>query len=526
MGDFSANFFQDYWKKITIAPDDINYLTNILFELEEPLTIEGLSTHFIQHRISVLEKQSANEQASRGEIYFPRNISQVGDKLQFGQLNWTTGTVTAVRDGNNPMIGDFKVMTVAFDDNTEKELVSGLEEHALNQVDYQQSLSDHKDLEQIMAVNGSQIKLKLRDALEAQKDLVRIGHTWFPKSLLIDIGKGQLNLAEAVLDAQNGGPLSTAELISQLDLRSSDNPNLLEFSMNFALQEDPRFDEVGTSGKFSWFLRRLEPAEVLDVPLWLKSETTMHLADDLHEDTLKMIANLNDELTYDQDISEEVTKAKSTEIALIYPHWRAGSLPLTPLTSTVFPTALETERVMFTFKDFQTGETFKAWVDRPHFYVTGLRDWYASQNLMPGSIIELISTDDPAVVKIRPQKKRTNKEWLKTLLIGADGGIVLALLRQQVFAGFDERMAIAIPDEQALDALWLEREHKKPSLKHDVLRILGELAKLNQQRHVHFVDLYASINLIRRVSPQELMATLSDTSSFVHVGDNYYNMAE
>ena len=181
---------------------------------------------------------------------------------------------------------------------------------------------------------------------------------------------------------------------------------------------------------------------------------------------------------------------------------------------------------MFTFKDFQTGETFKAWVDRPHFYVTGLRDWYASQNLMPGSIIELISTDDPAVVKIRPQKKRTNKEWLKTLLIGADGGIVLALLRQQVFAGFDERMAIAIPDEQALDALWLEREQKKPSLKHDVLRILGELAKLNQQRHVHFVDLYASINLIRRVSPQELMATLSDTSSFVHVGDNYYNMAE
>ena len=124
------------------------------------------------------------------------------------------------------------------------------------------------------------------------------------------------------------------------------------------------------------------------------------------------------------------------------------------------------------------------------------------------------------------QKKRTNKEWLKTLLIGADGGIVLALLRQQIFAGFDERMAIAIPDEQGLDAIWREREHKKPTLKGDVIRMLGELSKLNQQRHVHFVDLYASINLLRRVSPQELMQTLSDNAAFVHVGDNYYNMVD
>jgi len=145
--------------------------------------------------------------------------------------------------------------------------------------------------------------------------------------------------------------------------------------------------------------------------------------------------------------------------------------------------------------------------------------------LIPGSIVELISTDDPAVVRIRPQKKRTNKEWLKTLLIGADGGIVMALLRQQVYAGFDERLAIAIPDGQALDSLWKEREQKRPILKNDVLRILGELAKLNQQRHVHFVDLYASVNLIRRVSPQELMQTLSDNTVFVHVGDNYYNLA-
>lgn len=526
MGQIGANISQDYWRNLQITPDDINYLTSILFENEEPLSIEGLTYNFIQHRLAILEKQSAAEQNQRGEIYYPRDLWHVGDKLQFGQLNWKTGTVNSVREGNNPVVGDFKVMHVLMDDGSEKDFAANLSNHPLNDVDFTEKMMDHLDLDQVMAQFGANIKSKLKQTLVAQRDLVRIGFTWFPKSLLIDIGKGQLNLVEAILDSQDGGPNSTPDLINQLDLPISENPKLLEFSVNYALQEDPRFDEVGTSGNFSWFLRRLEPAEVLEVPLYLKSETTLHLADNLPLSTVRMIADLNDELTYDQDISEELNKAKSAEIALIYPHWRAGSLPLTTVTSTVIPTALETERVMFNFKDDQTGETFKAWVDRPHFYITGLRDWYIQQNLIPGSIVELFSTEDPAVVRIRPQKKRTNKEWLKTLLIGADGGFVIALLRQQVFAGFDERMAVAIPDEQALDNLWRERQNKMPNLRNDVTRMLGELAKLNQQRHVHFVDLYAAINLIRRVSPQELLLTLSSNNGFVHVGDNYYNLAE
>lgn len=526
MGQFGAHFSQEYWRNLKIAPDDIQNLSNILFEQEEPLPIEKLTSHLIQDRIAKLERQSATEQSQRGEIYYPRGNYAVGDKLQFGQFDWMSGTVTGKRAGNNPVLGEFEVITVEFEDGTYKNFAAGLLNHPLNEADYQADHNEQTNLEQVQENYGSEIRSKLRQALEAQKDLVRIGYTWFPKSLLIDIGKGQLNLAEAILDAQNGRPMETRELLAQLEMSGLDNPKLLEFSMNYALQEDPRFDEVGISGKFSWFLRRLEPSEVLEVPLFLRSETTLHLPEDLSTDTLKMIASLNDELTYDQDIAEELKRAKSAEIALIYPHWRAGSLPLTPSTTKVIPTALETEHVMFSFMDDQTEEIIKAWVDRPHYYVTGLRDWYITQNLIPGSIIELIATEDPAVVRIRPQKKRTNKEWLKTLLIGADGGVVMALLRQQVYAGFDERMAIAIPDEVALDKLWKDRETKRPPLKNDVMLMLSELTKLNQQRHVHFIDLYASLNVIRRVSPQELIKALTESENFVHVGDDYYHLAE
>jgi hypothetical protein len=42
----------------------------------------------------------------------------------------------------------------------------------------------------------------------------------------------------------------------------------------------------------------------------------------------------------------------------------------------------------------------------------------------------------------------------QNLLIGSDGGIVFAMLKQTVAAHFDERMAIAVPDTEAVDQIW------------------------------------------------------------------------
>jgi len=343
--------------------------------------------------------------------------------------------------------------------------------------------------------------------------------------LLININQGYLNLAEALLDAQKGGPMSPEELLKQMELDQTDNLKLLEFSLNYAMQEDPRFDEVGTSGKIAWFLRRFEPEEVREVPLYLRVEPEVTELPEISEDTLKMILSLNDELTL-SEISEPEERITQTSIVLNYPHWRTGTLPITPATAQIFPTALETEHVKFTLMDPQNGERISAWVVRPYRYVFGLREWFERQNLIPGSIIEIAATEDPGVVKILPQKKRSNKEWIKTVLVGADGGLVIALLRQPIYAGIHDRMAIAIPDVASLDNLWNQRRSRNISLKSDVKRMMAELSKLDNQRHVHFIDLYASINVIRRTPPFDLLAVLSKSSEFIHVGDNYYNLAE
>jgi hypothetical protein len=111
--------------------------------------------------------------------------------------------------------------------------------------------------------------------------------------------------------------------------------------LNYALQEDPRFDEVGTTGQFSWFLRRLEPAEVLETPPYLRTEGLSILSDELDDNTYQLLDELNDELSF---TTEDINDAEPTDrisVTLTYPHWRAGSLPVSPLTNQVLPSALE-----------------------------------------------------------------------------------------------------------------------------------------------------------------------------------------
>ena len=519
------NLNYERWKNLTITDADLQDLLAYLFETETPLPIESLARILVHNRLEHERKALEERQKTLGKVYLPKEQYTPGEQITFPHLDWKSGTISATRQGNNPEIGEFKVITVDFEDGEKREFAAELAEHPLNTPRNQVDSTSDQAVETVLKTYGAEIRKKLRVALEEQSDIVRIGGTWFPKSLLIDINQGYLNLAEALLDAQKGGPMNPEELLKQMELNQTDNLKLLEFSLNYAMQEDPRFDEVGTSGKIAWFLRRFEPEEVREVPLYLQVKPEVTELPVVSEDTLKMILSLNDELTPDEfsDTEEQITQAS---IVLNYPHWRTGTLPITPATAQIFPTALETEHVKFMLEDAQNDEKISAWVVRPHRYVFGLREWFERQNLIPGSIIEIAATADPGIVKIVPQKKRSNKEWIKTVLVGADGGLVIALLRQPIHAGIHDRMAIAIPDVASLDNLWNQRRSKNISLKSDIKRMMTELSKLDNQRHVHFIDLYASINVIRRTPPFDLLAVLTNNSEFIHVGDNYYNLAE
>lgn len=513
------------WKELQITPDDLQALSAYLFEKESPVPIEGLARVLVSNRLESARVELKRKQKDLGKIYLPKDLHEPGERIVFPQRSWESGTVTASHPGNNPEIGDFTVLTVEFSDGSSKEFASGVAEHSLNEVDYEAGADGEAVHKAIWQQYGAEIKAKLRAALDNQTDLVRIGYTWFPKSLLIDIGPGHLNLVEALLDARDGGPMSSAELLSQLELSDGENDKLMEFSLNYELQEDPRFDEVGTTGVIAWFLKRLEPQSVLETPLYLRIPTHTPGNEDVSEATDKMLLSTCDEQYRSNQNIPEGSAAEAT-VVLNFPHWRSGTLPINTETAGIFPSALETEHVKFSLEDSASGEHISAWVVRKQNYVFGLREWYEAQNLIPGSVVVLKATGDPAVIKIQPQKKRSNKEWIKTILVGADGGLVIALLRQPIYAGFHDRMAIAITDLNTIDKLWEDRKAKNISLRTDVIRMMNELSKLNTQRHVHFLDLYAALNVIRRTPPLDLLSILSTSDEFKHVGDHYYHLAE
>jgi hypothetical protein len=335
----------------------------------------------------------------------------------------------------------------------------------------------------------------------------------------VDVNTGHLNLAEAVLDMAGGGPLPTTTLLEQLELAVDDNPKLVEFSLDLALQEDTRFDEVGPAGEILWYLKRLEPLGVQEVPFTLQYDEIDYDRDFLSTEMKELERMLDDELS---PIEGSTSIGNEVSITLLYPHWRAGTLPLTPRVRPFFPTAYETPRIRFMLVDGDSGEKFSGWVVRNKGYVFGLEDLYRERELMPGSIIRIKPGKQTGEVIVNIDAQRSRRDWVRTVLVGTDGGVVFATLKQVVSAAYDERLGVAIPDMDMLDNAWDMRRKEQPPFERTVVDMARELTKLNTQGHVHVSELYAAVNLLRRCPPGPIMALLASRPWFEHVGDLHF----
>ncbi|HWQ03867.1 MAG TPA: hypothetical protein VN452_00780 [Longilinea sp.] len=510
---------QDYWQSVKIENDDLEFLYNNLLELETPQTPQELVRALIAERIRAEKAGIEKRQAAGGDTYFPKDHFEVGKSLSFPALNWANGTVTAIREGNNPEFPQFDVITVKMKTGEQRLFAAGIEDHILNQPIAIQTNDPSLDANLVYKTYGKQLAVQLTELLESNDDLVRIAGRWFPRSLLVDVNIGHLNLAEAVLEVANGGPLSAKAILDQVELPTDVNSKLTEFSFNLALQEDGRFDEVGPAGEVLWFLRRLEPAEVQNPPIYLRYNPVEFNLESIREPLSQLEKQVFDEFSAIENPGDE---SDEISINLIYPHLRVGTLPLSRQISPFFPSAYESPRVQFSFVDGNNGQRFSGWVVRSQKYAYGLRNWFEEQNLIPGSIIKILRSDKPGEVIIKAERKRPTREWIRTALIGADGGIVFAMLKQQVSTVYDERMAIAIPDEEALDTIWAQTGKTRGTLEQTIKNLMTELSKLNPQGHVHAQELYAAVNLLRRCPPGPILSMLIERPWANFLGDLYF----
>jgi len=509
---------EDYWDVFELQAEDIEFIYNHLLEVETPLTPEELISVLVEERIQREIRAIEEQRLAGGEIFLPKDTFDVNQKLVFPALSWQQGEVTAVRPGWNPDHGDFSVIQVEFEDGENKEFASGLADHQLNtppEITGKNALTP----ETVIASSGEYLISKLESGLESHPDFVRIAFRWFPRALLIDVNTGHLNLAEAILDMAGGGPLKTSELLEQIELPSDENPKLVEFSLDLALQEDDRFDEVGPAGEILWYLERVEPVGVRETPTVLRYREIDYDHDILTPEMLTLAKSLDDEFS---QIEGDLKVDREVAVRLLYPHLRAGTMPLTTRLQPFFPTAYEAPRIRFILVDGDSGDKFPGWVVRSGSYVYGLETWYRERELMPGSIIHVRKGTVSGEVIIQADNQRSRRDWVRTVLVGTDGGLVFAMLKQVVTAGYDERLAIMVPDMEALEKVWEMRREKQPPFERTVVDIVRELSKLNSQGHVHASELYATINLVRRCPPEPILALLASRPWFVHVGDLHF----
>lgn len=509
---------EDYWNTFELQEEDIEFLYTYLLDKETPLTSQELISALVEERIRREKIDIEQQRSSKGDIFLPKERYSPGQSLVFPAFEWRSGQVLSSRPGRNPDLGIFEVIRVRFEDGDEKEFATGLEDHRLNEPLDMTQVDGSLDKQSVLDEYQAVLLGRLEEDLSTNPNFVRIAGRWFPRALVVDVNAGHLNLAEAVLDMAGGGPLPTSELLKQVELPTNVNPKLVEFSLDLALQEDARFDEVGPAGEVSWFLQRLEPSEVQETPANLQYNEMDYDRSLLTEDMISLEQELDDELS----LLEDSQHLDEVEVRLIFPHWRSGTLPLSTRMQDLFPTAYETPRIRFMLVDGDSGEKFPGWVVRSKRYVFGLREWYESKGLIPGSVIWVRRGKRPGEVIVQSDSRRPSREWIRTLLVGSDGGIVFAMLKQVVAGSYDERMAIAVPDVAAVDEIWRKVHKDRVPFERIVVNTVRELAKLNPQSHVHASELYATVNIMRRCPPGPILALLSSRPWFVHVGDLHF----
>ncbi|MFN2187963.1 MAG: hypothetical protein ACK2T3_04305, partial [Candidatus Promineifilaceae bacterium] len=399
----------EYWVSDLVIDDaDVEQIYNHFLEVEKPQTASQISEVIIKFRVDK-ERDRINNLLKGRALYQPRESFKVGEEIVFPALRFASGTVQSIREGYDPSYGRYNVLSVEID-SKEREFASDLPgEHKLNieNGDGYDPL-ENVDLDDIKARYGVPVTKVVLEALSKRDEFVRVGDRWFIRDLMADVNIGHLHLAEAVLDMNEGGPLPPREVIVHLDLDEGLEEDVRLFSLNWALLNDERFDEVGPPGHIAWFLRKAEPDAAHVVPERLRYEPIDFDRAQLSPQLALLVNELDDEWS---DL-EAPQSAQPTIFALTYPHRRAGTIPLSSRNRPLFPTG-SSPRQRVTLVDEQSGEEIVAWVVREGRYVYGLNQWYSEHSIPVGGFITLKPGPEPGKVLIDFDRRRPKREWVR-----------------------------------------------------------------------------------------------------------------
>lgn len=511
----------DYWQSFALSPTDVEFLRTMLLDGERPLGTRELAQALVAERIR-REESELRAELSRGTIYQPKKHFAVGDKVLFPQLDYRLGEVIDLRPGENPEHGEFEVITVEFGSGRrQRSFAAGLTaSHKLNAdaPDVLQS-GPAVDVQAILQGLAGDLSNQLAAALHEDSAFAVFEDRWLPRDLLVDVHVGHLNIAEAIIE-MNQAALDTATLLRELDLPKDVAADINAFSLQAALAADGRFDQVGAGDERRWYLQRLEPVEAVIIPEALRYTSVDYAAAALTPDLAQLAFQLDDEWSDTIEQTEERKAVQTATVLLTFPHAISGTLPLNRRTRPLLPTG-HGERTMVMLVDGRWGNRFPGWVNRDGRYLAGLQGWMEKHKLPAGAQITLERRPDgDIVVDFKP--KRMRREWMRWAQNGEEGRFDIQLRKQEIACEYDEQMVIGAEKNEDL-ARYRDQFSNTP-MRDLVFQIFSDLAGLSGSGSVNAKTVYSVVNVVRRITPEPVFATLADDERLERLPDNNFKL--
>jgi hypothetical protein len=514
---------ESYWQEqVAVSRQDLDYLYDRILDAAKPVPIAVLAQLLIDRHCR-REEEMIQAELSKGPAYQPKDHYEVGAQLIFPAFDYVLGTVVGTRSGRNPEHGDFTAIQVRFEGQAGfLEFAADLQgEHRLNRKEGEDELLVAGDLipsTELHERYGAFVERKLVVALEEQDSFVCHKDQWFLRDMLAKVHMGHLNIVEALIDVK-GTPLLTADLLPELGLPIEVPSDIQILSLNCALDDDERFDNVGDSGRDIWYLRRLTPEPVANPPARLVIKAVPYDRQEIDQELLLIEREIDDEGS-GEEVMGPSRPIYKTSVTLIYPHWRIGTLPLTVRTRGLFPQAT-THHTPVVLIDGQSGDKMQGWVVHKEQYVYGLKEWYQRYELPAGALVKLERTRDPRIITIDFEARRLKRLWLKVASV-EEGKLVFQMSKLPVSCEYDEQMAMSEEDPGAVDRLRARMEARDESLFQLMVQIMPELIKLSPQGTVHAKAIYSGVNILRRTPPGPIFALLSVKPCFIPMGGGYW----
>ncbi len=510
----------EYWlDEFAIHKEDLDYLYERLLEEGEPLTADELALRVITRRCE-REAQALAKGSDRGVFYQPQERFEAGSLVVFPALDYASGQVVAVREGNNPRYGTFTVIRVQMDEEQlQREFAAELVvDHLLNGL---AALPDDADQlqspAQLHEEYGDAVRVLLEDALLKSQEWAFFDGRWFLRGLLSDVTPFHLNITEALID-EHGKPLSIGQLLDEVGLSGDQTRVAKAFSLGLALEADSRFVMTGTDEEPTWYLSNLIPQGVQHRPQRLIPMYRSRGNEWLNRELREFVFEIDDDADQLEHKGVGSTgDVDRVQIVLPYPHRREGTLPLTKRTLALV-TEIPSDRFMVTFVDQRTGENIQGWMLPGDGYALGLGEWYEKRTVPVGGFVELQRSEDPFTFGLNYDEGKRRGEWV--LEARPVNGSLNFGLQRKAFAGrYDRHLLIDVGVTLSLDDLWTSPGQEAQSLFEHLRQLFPELAKLSGQGLVNAKTLYAAVNLTRRSGAVPVFAELTRRACFDPVGD-------